>query len=437
MRTAELSIVFFFLFCSQAVLGLYGPKSLVVPLTKKNFADKVFGTEHIWVVEFFAPWCGHCKSLAPEYDKAAANLKGLVNVGAVDCDVEKELCGNFGVQGFPTIKIFPSKTTPVSGKKDSFHKVPEDYQGQRTAAAIVNFALGKIPSFVVPVTSATEAKFLGQPLSKAILFTNKDKTSDLYKALSVDYHNRMVLGEAKHTDKKLADKYGVTVFPTLLVLGAEGAENIKFDGKLSHESITKFLEPHAAPAPQQQGKPGGSSKPAGKEKVEKQEPEPEPETGDIYEVKDQAAFDAHCTHKGGLCAIAFLDAENFEQSEWDKYVAVLKALGEKFKGKLRILYLDGPPQADITRALDLSAFYPNLVVLNPKKLRYTPFMGAFTEESISEFFESVMRGKRSFPLDKLPAVATQPPRQPKPARAAAAEEEEGGEEKTAKYKDEI
>jgi len=422
MRTI-LSIVFLLLACSQVALSLYGPKSNVIQLTKKNFAEKVFGSEHVWVVEFFAPWCGHCKNLAPEYDKAATNLKGLVRVGAVNCDDEKEICGNFGVQGFPTIKIFPSKLTPVKGQKDAFHKVPEDYQGARTAGAIVNFALSKLPSFVVPVTSANEEKFLGQELPKAILFTNKDKTSDLYKALSVDYHHRMVLGEAKHTDKKLVEKYGITDFPTLIVLGEE---NTKFDGKLSHETLTKFLEPHAAPAPQQQGK-SSSSKPE-KEK----EPEPEPETGEIYEVKDQAVFDAQCANKGGLCAVAFLDGENFEQSEWDRYVAVLKALGEKFKGKLRILYMDGPQQPEFLRALDISPFYPTMAVLSPKKQRYTPFMGAFTEESISEFFDSVLRGKRSFAFDKLPAVATQQPRQPKPA--APVEEEEEGE---TKFKDEI
>ena len=42
---------------------------------------------------------GHCKQLAPEYEKAATNLKGIVKVGAVDCDVEKELCGSFEVKG--------------------------------------------------------------------------------------------------------------------------------------------------------------------------------------------------------------------------------------------------------------------------------------------------------------------------------------------------
>jgi protein disulfide-isomerase A6 len=335
-------------------------------------------------------------------------LKGIVHVGAVNCDEEQELCGNFGVKGFPTIKVFPSKLTPVSGKKDAFHKVPEDYNGARSASGIVNYALSKLPSFVVPVSSKTEEKFLGQELPKAILFTNKDKTSDLYKGLSIDFHNRMVLGEAKHSDTKLVEKYGVTTFPTLLVI--KGEEHVKFDGKLSHETLTKFLEPHAIPA---ETKPSSSSSKSSKEKEKEPEPAPQ-ETGEIFEVKDQASFDAHCGSKPGLCAIAFLDRENFDQAEWDKYVALLKTLGEKYKNKLRIVYLDGPSQPELTRALDLSAFYPGLVVLNPQKLKYAVFKGAFTEEAITEYFGTVLGGsRRTLSLDKLPAIATEQPKQPR------------------------
>jgi len=355
---------------------------------------------------------GHCKNLAPEYDKAATNLKGIVKVGAIDCDVEKELCGSYDVKGFPTIKIFPSKPTPVPKKEGQFTKVPEDYQGARTAAAIANYALSKLPSFVTPVTSSTHEKFLGDKLPKAILFTNKDKTSDLYKALSIDFHHRFALGEAKHSDKKLVEKYGVTTFPTLLILAKEeGGENIKFDGKLSHDALTKFLEPHAIPAPKQEKKASVVV---------------EPESGEIYFVKDQAVFDEKCVKKGGLCALAFLDYANFEQEEIDRYVKVLTALGEKSKGKLRVFYLDGPSQPALAKALDLSASYPSAVVLSPKKLRYTPFMGSFSEESLSDFFDSVLLGKRSFAIDALPSISpfTPPPPKPVPTDEESTEKEE-------------
>lgn len=56
---------------------MYSSTSDVVELTPSNFDKLVTNSDHIWVVEFYAPWCGHCKNLKPEYEKAATALKVL------------------------------------------------------------------------------------------------------------------------------------------------------------------------------------------------------------------------------------------------------------------------------------------------------------------------------------------------------------------------
>jgi protein disulfide-isomerase A6 len=53
-------------------------------LNKDNWQQEVIKSDSLWLVEFYAPWCGHCKSLAPEWKEAAKQLKGVVKVGAVD-----------------------------------------------------------------------------------------------------------------------------------------------------------------------------------------------------------------------------------------------------------------------------------------------------------------------------------------------------------------
>mmetsp|Transcript_31226 Transcript_31226/g.42436 ORF Transcript_31226/g.42436 Transcript_31226/m.42436 type:complete len:133 (+) Transcript_31226:397-795(+) len=78
----------------------------VVVLTEANFDSTIFGSKDIWFVEFYAPWCGHCKALEPEWNSAASQLKGQVKFAKVDATEEAGLAQRFGVKGYPTIKVF-------------------------------------------------------------------------------------------------------------------------------------------------------------------------------------------------------------------------------------------------------------------------------------------------------------------------------------------
>jgi len=66
-------------------------------------------SHEIALVEFYTPWCVHCKKLAPECEKAAKILKRndpSIPLIKVDCTVETAVCGDQGVSGYPTLKIF-------------------------------------------------------------------------------------------------------------------------------------------------------------------------------------------------------------------------------------------------------------------------------------------------------------------------------------------
>jgi len=72
----------------------------VVELTDSNFEEMVYGSDDMWLVEFFAPWCGHCKNLAPQWAAAATELKGKVKVGAVDATVHTVIASRFDVNSY-------------------------------------------------------------------------------------------------------------------------------------------------------------------------------------------------------------------------------------------------------------------------------------------------------------------------------------------------
>ena len=91
----------------------------VVVLKERNFTDAIENNRFV-MVEFYAPWCGHCQALAPEYAAAATELKAEnVVLAKVDATEENELAHEYDVQGFPTIFFF------VDG-------VRKQYTGQRT-----------------------------------------------------------------------------------------------------------------------------------------------------------------------------------------------------------------------------------------------------------------------------------------------------------------
>ena len=92
-----------------------------------NF-DSEIGKHEVALAEFYAPWCGHCKKLAPEYERAATKLKSNdppIALVKVDCTTEKTTCDKFGVSGFPTLKIF--RNGEMSG----------DYEGPRESDGII------------------------------------------------------------------------------------------------------------------------------------------------------------------------------------------------------------------------------------------------------------------------------------------------------------
>eukprot|EP00644_Phytophthora_capsici_P001215 jgi/Phyca11/511936/fgenesh2_kg.PHYCAscaffold_105_\ len=122
-------------------------------LTPDNFDEVVDGSKHV-LVKFFAPWCGHCKSMAPTYETVATAFKKTSNVvvAEVDADNYKDLGSKFGVTGFPTLKYFPEGSTE-----------PEDYKGGRGEDDFVNFLnekagsnvrVAKAPSHVAALTES-------------------------------------------------------------------------------------------------------------------------------------------------------------------------------------------------------------------------------------------------------------------------------------------
>ncbi|PKA52749.1 Protein disulfide isomerase-like 2-2 [Apostasia shenzhenica] len=221
----------------------------VVVLTEANF-DKEVGQDRGALVEFYAPWCGHCKKLAPEYEKLGSSFKKTksVLIAKVDCDDQKSLCSKYGVQGYPTIQWF---------SKGSLE--PKKYEGPRTAEGLVEFVnneggtnvkMATVPSSVVILTPDN--------FDQVVLDVTKDALVEFYapwcghcKMLAPTYEklaNVYKLDEDvvianldadKHKD--LAEKYGVSGYPTLKFFPKNNKAGDDYDGGRELDAFVTFI----------------------------------------------------------------------------------------------------------------------------------------------------------------------------------------------------
>jgi len=176
--------------------------------------------------------CGHCKSLAPIYTKAAEHMKDVFTFAAIDCDdsSNRHICTEYQIQGFPTIKIF--------------HKGRAiDYSGPRTAKALTDIAKGSIEDVVVRLTDLPESEDI-----HAILFSKKVMPSALWKSLALDFSGKITLCQVKQDQEKLVKHFNIEEFPTLLIL-PPGEAPILYDGEFKRDPMYQFLNQHATPRP--------------------------------------------------------------------------------------------------------------------------------------------------------------------------------------------
>jgi len=209
----------------------------VLVLTEKNFDQAIADNEYV-LVEFYAPWCGHCKALAPEYAKAAgvlAEKDSPIKLGKVDATEEGKLAEKFEIRGYPTLKFFRN------GK-------PGDYNGGRTADTIVNWVEKKTGPPAVTLESVDAAKEFVDANDIAVIGFFADVESEAAKAYKEVAGNTddYKFGLASSSGD-VATEYNVAADQVVLFKKFDEGRNDLTEDLTDVEAISKFIGANALP----------------------------------------------------------------------------------------------------------------------------------------------------------------------------------------------
>jgi len=408
MRTATVYSALTIALLPLCALGLFSSSDGVLLLDSKNWKKEVMDTDQIVMVKFYAPWCGHCKALAPEWAKAASVLKGIAKVAAVDMDQHQAVGAPYNVKGFPTIKIFGADKSK-----------PKDYQSNRDAQSIAQAAVQEAASVVQTRlgggggagSSSASVTLTDENFEKEVMNSNEQWLVAFVapwcghcKALAPEWHSaandlegKMKMGQVDATtEKSLGQKYGIQGFPTIKFFGQDKTSPEDYQGGRSKSDLVTF----------------------GMEKVEASLPPPE-----VKELVSKEVWEDNCASKS-ICLVAFLPGlVDSGVDGRNNYIKILKNLTEKQTlKKFGFLWTSVLKQQALENAFQIGD-YPALVAVNPKKNKYAQMRGSFSVEELSGFVGRLMSAREATSGFELPSLDSYEPWDGKAEEAAAEDEE--------------
>ncbi|KAG6737874.1 hypothetical protein POTOM_059405 [Populus tomentosa] len=209
----------------------------VLELDESNF-DSTISTYDYVFVDFYAPWCGHCKRLAPELDVAApilAELKKPIVIAKVNADKYTRLARKHEVDGFPTLKIY-------------MHGVPTDYYGPRKAELLVRFLRKFVAPDVTILNSDSAIRdFVEEAGTHFPIFIGFGLNETVMSNLAIKYKKKAWFSVASDFSDDVMVQYDFDKIPTLVCIHPSYNDHTVFYGPFEEEFMEEFITQNSLP----------------------------------------------------------------------------------------------------------------------------------------------------------------------------------------------
>jgi len=330
---------------------------------KADTFDSVVKPESLILVEFFAPWCGHCKALAPHYEEAATALKEKdIKIAKVDCVDQPELCQTHGVQGYPTLKVFRNG-------------IPTDYTGPRKADGIISYMVKQSLPAVSQITAANVEEFQKADKIVVIVYLPSATAAPAseFSATAEKYRDDYLFGST--TDEEAISIAGVTA-PAVVV----------------YRSFDDFATPYPYPI--------GSATVNDFEEWLK---------GLSLPILGEVNGDNYAMYASSPKPLAYLFVDPTDE-EHHLHIDAIKTVAVEHRDKLNFVWIDAIKFGDHAKSLNLQeAVWPSFVIQDMEKQLKYPFDQNIrvTPERVAEHVQLFQAGKLEPQLKSQPIPTTQ------------------------------
>ncbi|KAF7586352.1 protein disulfide-isomerase precursor [Aspergillus hancockii] len=317
----------------------------VISLTTDTF-DSFIKEHDLVLAEFFAPWCGHCKALAPKYEEAATELKEKdIALVKVDCTAEEDLCRDQGVEGYPTLKIFRGL--------DSV----KPYQGARQTEAIVSYMVKQSLPAVSPVTpeNLEEIKTMDKVVVIGYIASDDKAAYDVFTEFAESQRDNYLF--AATNDAAIAKTEGVKQ-PSIVLYKDFDEKKAIYEGEIDQDAILSWVKTASTPLVGELG----------------------PET-----------YSGYIT--AGI-PLAYIFAETKEERE--KFTEEFKPIAEKHKGDINVVTIDAKMFGAHAGNLNLDpSKFPAFAIQDPEKNAKYPYDQSkeVKAKDVGKFIQDVLDGK--------------------------------------------